>query len=179
MAYDLFHVFKRLGVVPTNVVLVGAWEGGEVKGFLHEGVKNVYLFEAEPSAINILKDTYGKDKRVRIFEGAVSAESGQEKIFHVLNHGSSSLFVPNLRELNKILPDFEIEEEISVRSITLDSALKEEMESWNQDKLATLIILDIQGGELDALKGAPNCLRKLAGFKLRCLQKNFTKGKIH
>lgn len=176
MAYDLFHVFKRLGVVPTNVILVGAWEGGEVKGFLHEGVKNVYCFEAEPSAINILNDIYGKDERVRIFEGAVSAESGQEKIFHVLNHGSSSLFVPNLGELNKILPDFQIKEEISVKSITLDSALREELETWNHDKLSSLIILDIQGGELDALKGAPELLEKIGWIQAEVSTKELYQG---
>lgn len=161
MAYDLFHVFKRLGVVPTNVILVGAWEGGEVKDFLNEGVKKVFLFEAEPSAIDILKHTYGKDPRVRIFEGAVAAESGQLKKFHVLNHGSSSLFMPNLGELKKILPDFQVEEEISVLTITLDSALREELGIWNHGRLNSLMILDIQGGELEALKGASKLLEKV------------------
>ena len=51
MAYELIHVFQRLGTVPANIILVGAWEGGEVRGFLEAGVEMVYLFEAEPSAI--------------------------------------------------------------------------------------------------------------------------------
>lgn len=158
MAYDLFHVFKRLGIVPSNIILVGAWEGGEVKGFLEEGVQNVYLFEAEPSAINILKQTYGDDIRVRLFEGAVAAEPGNVKKFHILNHGSSSLFAPNLGVLKKILPDFQVEEEIEVKTITLDSSLRGFWGKWDEDKLKTFVILDIQGGELEAVKGASELL---------------------
>lgn len=158
MAYDLSHVFKRLGTIPSNVILVGAWEGGEVKGFLEEGVQNVYLFEAEPSAINILKKSYGDDIRVRLFEGAVAAEAGNVKKFHVLNHGSSSLLAPNLEVLKNILPDFLVEEEIEVKTITLDSSLRGFWGQWGDDKLLNLAILDIQGGELEALKGATELL---------------------
>jgi FkbM family methyltransferase len=161
MAYDLIHVFKRLGIIPTNLILVGAWEGGEVAGYLKEGVQKAYLFEAEPSAMKILHQTYGEDSRVRLFEGAVSSEEGKQKKFHVLNHGSSSLFAPNLGMLKKILPDFLIEDEIQVLTVTLDSSLRNHWESWGESKLGTLVILDIQGGELEALKGAKNLLERV------------------
>jgi FkbM family methyltransferase len=161
MAYDLFHVFKRLGLVPSNVILVGAWEGGEVKGFLEAGVQMTYLFEAEPTAIRKLKQNYGSDSRVIIFEGAVASEAGKSKTFHVLNHGSSSLLAPDLNHLKKILPDFQIENKIQVQTITLDSSLRNHWGQWNKNMLETLVILDIQGGELEAIKGAPELLEKV------------------
>lgn len=161
MAYDLFHVFKKLGLIPSNIILVGAWEGGEVRGFLDAGVQRVYLFEAEPSAIGLLRKNYGSESRVTIFEGAVASESGKVRNFHVLNHGSSSLLTPDLKHLKKILPDFEIEGEIQVNTITLDSSLRDYWRQWSENKLETLVILDIQGGELEAIKGAPELLKKV------------------
>ena len=161
LAYDLFHVFKKLGLVPTNVILVGAWEGGEIKGFLEAGVQMAYLFEAEPSVIRKLKQNYESDSRVIIFEGAVAAEAGKSRTFYVLNHGSSSLLAPDFNHLKKILPDLQIENEIQVQTITLDSSLRKHWGQWNKNMLNTLVILDIQGGELEALKGAPELLQKV------------------
>ena len=161
MAYDLFHIFKKLELVPSNVILVGAWEGGEVKGFLEAGVQMVYLFEAESSAIRKLKSNYGSESRVIIFEGAVASEAGESKKFHVLNHGSSSLLAPDLNYLKRILPDFQIENEIQVQTITLDSSLRNYWGQWDKTRLESLVILDIQGGELDAIKGAPELLEKV------------------
>jgi len=161
MAYDLFHVFKKIKLTPSNVILVGAWEGGEVKGFLEAGVKKAYLFEAETSAIEKLRQNYGSDSRITIFEGAVASEAGTIRSFHVLNHGSSSLLSPDLNQLKKILPDFEIENEIQVRTITLDSSLRNYWGQWSANKLETLVILDIQGGELEAVKGALDLLERV------------------
>lgn len=161
MAYDLFHVFKKLGIVPSNVILVGAWEGGEVKGFLETGVRMAFLFEAEPSAIKILKASYGGDSRVKLFEGAVASEAGKLMKFHVMNHGSSSLLAPDLNHLKKILPDFQIEGEIQVSTITLDSSLRDHWGQWSKNKLKTLLILDIQGGELEAIKGGSELLERV------------------
>ena len=161
MAYQLLHVFKRLGIVPTNVIVVGAWDGGEVKDFLEAGVQMVYLFEAEPSAIKILTKGYGGNPQVKLFEGAVASEAGQVKKFHILNHGSSSLFAPNLDLLKKILPDFQVNSEIQVRTITLDDSLRDHYEQLSENKLDTLLILDIQGGELEAIKGASQLLKRV------------------
>jgi FkbM family methyltransferase len=161
MAYDLFQVFKNLQLTPSNLVLVGAWEGGEVRGFLEAGIQGAYLFEAEPSAIELLKKNYGSETRVTIFEGAVASVSGKSVNFHVLNHGSSSLLTPDLNQLNNILPDFEIQREIEVNTITLDSSLRNYWNGWSKNKLETLLILDIQGGELEALKGAPELLERV------------------
>ena len=161
MAYDLIHIFKNLGLVPSNIILVGAFEGGEVKGFLEAGVQMAYLFEAEPSAIKILSESYGGDSRVKLFEGAVASEAGKLRKFHVLNHGSSSLLAPDLNHLKKILPDFQLENEIQVITITLDSSLRDHWGQWDQNKLETLVILDIQGGELEAMKGAPELLERV------------------
>jgi FkbM family methyltransferase len=161
LAYNLFHVFKKLKIVPTNLILVGAWEGGEVKEILEAGVQGVYLFEAEPGAIKVLNQEYGSDARVTIFEGAVAAEAGNIRNFHVLNHGSSSLLAPDLEQLKRILPDFAVENEIQVQTITLDSSLRNHWSHWSEKKLETLMILDIQGGELEALKGAPELLERI------------------
>jgi FkbM family methyltransferase len=161
MAYDLLHIFNRIGLVPKNVLLVGAWEGGEVKGFLEAGVQRVYLFEAEPTAIQILDESYGKDPRVKLFEGAVTSEAGKLRKFHVLNHGSSSLLAPEFEYLKKILSSLQIQNEIQVNTITLDSSLRDYWGQWGDNRLETLLILDIQGGELDAIKGAQELLEKV------------------
>ena len=165
MAYELLHVFKRLGIVPANVILVGAFDGGEIKGFLEAGVQIAYLFEAEPSAIKILSESYGNNPRVKLFEGAVASEGGKVKKFHVLNHSASSLLTPNLDLLKKIIPDFQIEGEIEVHTITLDASLRDHWGQWGENKLDTFLILDIQGGELDAIKGAPELLKRVGGIQ--------------
>jgi len=79
----------------------------------------------------------------------------------VLNHGSSSLLAPDLEQLKRILPDFAVANEIQVRTITLDSSLRNHWSHWSEKKLETLMILDIQGGELEALKGAPELLERI------------------
>ena len=161
LAYDLFHVFKRLGVIPANVILVGAWEGREVKEFLEVGVQKAYLFEAESNAVEILNKSYGNDTRVHLFEGAVASTAGQIRKFYILNHGSSSLLEPNLSQLKIILPDFKVEREIQVQTITLDASLREYWDQWGTNRLDSLLILDIQGGELEALKGAKELIKRV------------------
>ena len=161
MAYDLHSMCERLNIKVENIILVGAWEGAEIKGFLDAGDLGAYLFEAEPRAIEMLKQSYGTDLRVKIFEGAVSSQSGLTLKFNVMNHSSSSLYIPNMEELRKILPDFQVEKEIYVKTITLDSTLEPYFKSWSSANLGNLMILDIQGGELEALRGAPELLKKI------------------
>lgn len=54
-----------------------------------------------------------------------------------------------------------MEGEIQVHTITLDASLRDHYEQLGNNKLDTFLILDIQGGELEAIKGAPELLKKV------------------
>jgi len=117
----------------------------------------VYGFEPNPLYENQLTGLRDKEPRFRPQFVALSDEAGSVEMHLTASPGSSSLFRP-AESLHELDPHGTIvKESRKVESVTLDR--------WavQQDVAEIQVVkLDIQGGELKALRGASNILRSTA-----------------
>ena len=142
---------KEKGAI-ENVVVVGAWQGDEVRAFLKFPNAHIYCFEANPKTFAILNDLYKKEDRVHCYNYACSDVDGTA-IFHETNiDGNGSLLEVGDHPAAKAAGSFE------VNTIRLDSFPE------LKDKKIDLLQVDVQGAELSVLRGADHVLANTAAL---------------
>lgn len=144
---------KKIKTESPVIVDGGAHGGGIIDTCLRRyHSPTIHAFEPNPSLVKILKKKYSNNKKVFIHENALGAKN---KIvsFNILNYsGSSSIMRPS-----KILKFYhgekmDIEQTVQVQQVRLDKVLDGEID---------VLKLDLQGYELEALKGSEQLLQTI------------------
>ena len=134
------------------VVHCGAHLAEELEEYENVGWREVTWIEANPDLIPRLKVRVKDSNLSKILIAALWSTDGEELELKVASNSYSSSFL-NFGSHAKTYPDVNFEKIIKVKSVTLDS-LFESHEIRNEG----LLVLDLQGVELEALKGATNIL---------------------
>lgn len=150
-----------------NVFEFGARDCRETMAFHKNFPKaEIYTFECNPETLPICREKIKDAPQIHLIEKAVSDKEGEltfyqndkektETPFLDGNQGASSLFQAN--------PDYPeehyIQKPIKVTSVTLESFLQQNPQIKNID----MLWMDIQGSELNALRGAG---KRLSDIKL-------------
>lgn len=151
--------FNQSGVQPENVLHLGAYRGDEFTLYETLGVKDVIWVEANPVMYAELVDNLKANCRhLQNFtvDRAIYSESDKELEFNILsdvgghNRGCSSLFKPG--KFKELYPGIPQTGAIKVKTVTVDDIVKK------YAKPVQLLTMDLQGGELEALKGSTNTL---------------------
>lgn len=159
MSYSTKDLEGLCGVRPNHVIHVGAWEGVDVPDYLELEIPRITLIEALPEKAKLLRTKFKTNENVEILEYAASDTTGELVTFYPLNYGSSSLLKPNLDSLREIFADFTEMEAIKVQTLKLDDITTSSIEQ-------IMLIIDVQGAELQVLKGATSALRKTLLIKV-------------
>lgn len=159
MSYSAKDLEGLCGVRPNHVIHVGAWEGVDVPDYLELKIPRITLIEALPEKAKLLRNKFKTYENVEILEYAASDTSGELVTFYPLNYGSSSLLKPNLDSLREIFADFREMEAIKVQTLKLDDITTSSVEQ-------IMLIIDVQGAELEVLKGAVSVLEKTLLIKV-------------
>ncbi|NQU45014.1 FkbM family methyltransferase [bacterium] len=135
------------------IVDVGANKGRTIRRFLQLFPDaTIFAFEPQPDLADDLRAAFADTKRVEVRQMAVGSRVGEIE-FQVLRHASSSSALPPSQHNIRYHPgDMDVVEKIRVQQTTLDSALDVER--------VDILKLDIQGFELEALRGATQILKK-------------------
>jgi FkbM family methyltransferase len=155
---DIEHNLPQfLGVVAQairTIIIVGAWKGDEVASFLEYPNARIFCFEPNPKTFAELKKRYRNFSRVICYPYACAAENGTAAL-HMTQTGAndSLLAISEKSEFGEV--KFE-----SVQTIRLDSIA--ELQNLPID----LLWADVQGFELEVLKGAAGLLCKTAAMFL-------------
>jgi len=139
----------------TGILDAGASNGRITKRLLglFPGA-NAYAFEPNPLYRDVLERCASEDKHFRPVFMALSDREGSIDLHVTESPGSTSLFPPGKRT-KELDPDgSSIKSVEQVEMITLDKWAEQ-----NAVKEIQLMKFDIQGGELDAFRGAANMLR--------------------
>ena len=132
----------------TGITHVGAGIGQEVGIYLSNKINNINLFEPQSQALLELRQ-YNKYENVNIYEFGLANFDGDLEL-HVTDHNfgaSSSILKPKKHKQYFPEIEFKTKETIKVRKyISLD--IKE----------ANFLVMDVQGFELEVLKGFENSL---------------------
>lgn len=159
MTANLAQLIYNFDMKVTGIIHVGAHYGEEVDEYLENGIENIVLFEASKPTFNILKEKINEhDADIRCYNLALGSEYCEKKTMYTetANKGQSSSFLKPAKHLEQF-PDiiFNGEEEITIQ--TLDSIWESvtKKEKWN------MLVADVQGFELEVLKGATETLKHI------------------
>ena len=168
---EIFGNQKKLPKLPiawssSKIVYadVGA-RGGPPQNWLRSGRDVVYVcFEPDPDEAKILeKDfTINDNYKAIVINKALGSETGTQTLHLTKFRPSSSILEPN-HELLKNMADgdfYEVEKKIPVSITTLDSAAD------SAGIAVDLLKIDVQGFELQVLKGASKMLDHVIGCEL-------------
>lgn len=137
-----------------GIIQVGAHVGSELP-ILKKLSNNILMFEPQKNVYLKLLETIGDDKQIIAENCALGSTPGSLKMYKEYVNGgqSSSLLVPSLHTVQYPTIVFNDLEEVEIK--TLDDYLQESDKSYN------LMTLDVQGYELEVLKGAAKTLEKI------------------
>jgi len=130
----------------------------------------VYAFEPQPLEASIYRSIFKKSTNITLYQFALGAESKEAKMYISRRRDSSSL-LPISEIQERIFPKTNLAkcETVSVR--TLDSFATK----WNETG-RILVKIDVQGFELEVLKGANSVLRKASFLYVECSNVSFYHG---
>lgn len=147
MLISVEKLIKIWNVNPNGILHVGAHLAEEESDYVNHGwhgTNGIYWVEAQPSLVSVLKSKLDPDIH-KVFGGVVWGENGIKMNFNVTSNSQSSS-VLDFGSHAETYPNISVVSMYEVESIRLDSLLPEAA-SFD------FIALDIQGAELEALKG--------------------------
>jgi FkbM family methyltransferase len=161
MLFNLNNLIQKYEAKINGVIQIGAHYGGEIDLFLENGIKNIVCFEPVPSTFEILKrNAFNKAHAINLALGNENKKI--EMNIETANDGqSSSILNPALHLIQ--YPHITFNSKIEVQMVRLDDFIK------NSDKQVlkinpfsyNFISLDVQGYELEVLKGSKETLNHI------------------
>lgn len=131
-----------------GVIHVGAHYGQEYADYARAGVREVVFIEPCSKAFQVLKDTFGSTPGVKLINSACGAEFGIATInVEQANQGMSNSLLKPAKHLEQY-PSIQFTETEEVEVHPLDELMDGEEFRYN------LLVMDVQGYELEVLKGA-------------------------
>jgi FkbM family methyltransferase len=155
--FPIESITSKFGVAIRGVIQVGAHSGGEVAELRRCGVERIHLIEANSELIPSLEELASNSGAgITISNVAISDENGFRD-FHITSFSQSS----SLRKLagHKIIyPKIKEVRSVRVPTETLDANVAKCGLDLN---LYNCLFIDVQGAELDVLRGAPATLNHI------------------
>jgi FkbM family methyltransferase len=150
----LFDISPYIKKQINGIIQVGAHLGNEYDS-LKELSSNFLMFEPQKNIYQKLVDKLGSNKNVVIVNKALGSEKKTATMFtENANSGqSSSLLLPALHLIQYPNIQFNDSEEVDI--ITLDEYMETNSNNYN------LMTLDVQGYELEVLKGCKEVLKQV------------------
>lgn len=152
----LEKAITNFSIPPRGVIHVGASEAEEEPVYKKHNIPYVLWVEADPKAAEKLEKRLSKKPGISVATFAASDENGFHEFIRTNNQVSSSLLEPH-ENLQKLHPQIQAAEKIQIKTQKLDDYLISNPDRLNYN----IMVLDIQGAELLALKGATNTLKQI------------------
>jgi len=155
------HYVKNVSI-PNFILHCGAHLGEEYKNYKELGINEIFWNEAQPILVDKLVQLFGKK---HVFPGVLSNKEGDLIDFYLTDNSLSS----STRVIDPINKwNIKVKDKIVLKSITLDSILREI--KIHKNHLPNLIILDLQGGEAEALEKSEIALLNHSDFVVEMSQ---------
>jgi len=145
-----------------GVIHVGAHFGEEILTYAQHGL-NVLWIEANPLLMPRLMLNLRGFIKQRALLALVGADARVERNFFVSNNDGASSSVYTIKEHEVIWPEVKMINQISLEQKTLPQVLRDENISADD---YDILVLDVQGAELDVLKGIPNLRTQFSRIEL-------------
>lgn len=152
MLLDIAALVKKHDLDFTNILHVGAHKAKEYDEYIRLGAKKIHWVEAYDKSYSLLKQRL-KGPINKVTCAVISDKDNEEVTFNITNNLQSSSIL-NLGEHKKLFPKIHFTDKLQKKTTTIDTLLKDTHLGEN----INLLVIDIQGAELLALKGATKTL---------------------
>jgi FkbM family methyltransferase len=141
--------------VPSSVVQVGASVGQELKLFSDNCIERGIFIEPLSDQYSVLAERVKDYKSFIAMQALVTAFDGQAATFYISsNSGESSSILKPSKHL-MLYPSVKFDEPIELTGWSLDSLIRISIEHSKFDHCSCeLLYMDVQGAELEVIKGA-------------------------
>lgn len=170
MFLDMLTIAKELDMKITGIIHVGAHLGEEAPTYEALGVKNVYWVEANPEVMPKLIQAvfpYGHS----VINSLVTDERQKVYSFNVTNYDGMSSSIYQWGTHTQFSPDTVVEKTLQLWSTTLDMLVFE-----NGIEDVNMLNIDVEGANLDVLKGATDLLPSIDYIYLEIQTENVYDG---
>jgi len=147
---DLLFLQKKV----NGIIHIGAHELEELPDYLNRNVRRIIWIEANPDKYNFIEEKLKRFKNMTLGKFAAGKKNDFQNLNLSNNGQSSSLLELGTHKMR--YPDIDYISKIQVEIKSLDNWLDENINNKDQ---YNFINIDIQGYELEALKGMPNQLK--------------------
>ena len=139
-------------MIITGIIHVGGHYGEELQDYIDEGIQDIVLFEPLDENFDILKEKAEKlNANIKGFQVALGSEKGTATMYVSDNEKqSSSILKPKVHLTHHPHVNFPETEEVEVGC----------MDDYNTGNY-NFLNMDVQGYELEVLKGATETLKKV------------------
>lgn len=152
MLIDLKKAVRKYGMQIRGVLHCGAHQGQEYMTYKVLGIRNIVFIEPCANAFNALVASFEECEDVKLFNCACGAEEGQAMMYtETANTGMSNSLLKPAKHLEQY-PSIQFTGTEDVEVKTLDS-LDFDKRKYN------MLVADVQGFELEMLKGAVETLK--------------------
>ena len=152
MLISFKDLVKKYGMIITGIIHVGGHYGEELQDYIDEGIQDIVLFEPLDENFDILKEKAEKlNANIKGFQVALGSEKGTATMYVSDNEKqSSSILKPKVHLTHHPHVNFPETEEVEVGRM-------DDYPTGNYNFLN----MDVQGYELEVLKGATETLKKV------------------
>jgi FkbM family methyltransferase len=130
----------------------------------------IIAFEPLPRPFKVLQNIFAHDRRVTLYQMAVGSASSSQQI-HISQRDDSSSLLPITELQNKVFPGTKEKAIIDIDVKPLDSMLQK-----NSVRHPALLKIDVQGYELEVLKGCKGILSLLTYVYVECSYQELYQG---
>lgn len=164
---------EQFGLSKGGVIHVGAHEAQEANEYAIHALEPVLWFEAVPSLVARASERLALFPRQKVYGGLLWSEPDQVKILNLSSNdlGSSSVFDFHLHSAS--YPEVKMNESLTLKTTTLNIVIPE-YSAISED--ISFLVLDVQGAELEVLKGSTNILRDLDAIMVEVSIRELYKG---
>ncbi|MFH2008141.1 MAG: FkbM family methyltransferase [bacterium] len=151
---DRYEDIRDVLQLPAPTIVDGGANTGTVTDLFLRQYQNptIHAFEPRPDAADVMREKYRHRENVRVHQNALGARA-ETRTFNVVGRPTSSSFLAPSAVNRTYHPDLmHVERHIEVSVVRLDRVLECDLD---------LVKLDLQGYELEALRGCEELLPRI------------------
>lgn len=160
MIFDLKQIIQHFNKPITGVIHVGAFIGEEISTYLDNGIEHARFFEPQDEQFAILKskcDNSAKDYLA--YKVAIGSKDENKNLY--ISERDGGIYNGSGASSSLLRPKVHLSEHPEVRFVDKIVTEVKTLDSYNFDKNFNMMNIDVQGFELEVLKGASNTLQNI------------------
>ena len=135
-----------------GVIHVGAHYGEEFHEYLDNGFKYIHAFEPLNENFKVLETKFNKNKKIFLYKTALGNKTGEVNMYLSSN---------NLESSSILKPYLHLNQHKNVKFSGYEKVKLDKLDNFKINKECNFLNLDVQGYELEVLRGSNNILGQI------------------